>query len=236
MFVKPEILVICPTAAGRLYLGVLLGRIWYQPLLAKIVDEAIHHAHRAKFAAIALDGDMHDEALLSTVSILKTHPITAGAPLVVFSSKTTPVAGTLLQRGCAAVLPRPVDFSATYATFARLTGQVRRQARIQLLIDVAVQEELFDTMPVCTNISEGGMFLRTHTPPAEGTLLHVKFSLPREAVPLEATAVVVHQCPLGSTLEHEPGAGVRFTSLADQDLLRIRQFVHRQTLGDLRWD
>lgn len=235
MFVKPEILVICPTAAGRLFLGVLLGRLWYQPLLVKTVDEAIHYAHRAKFAVIAIDGDMPDDALHSVLSVLRTHPETAKVPVVAFSTKPS-AAGSLLQRQCETVLPRPIDYSATYATFARLTGQVRRQARIPLLADVAVQEDIFDTMPVCTNLSEGGMFLRTHTPPEEGTILHLRFSLPQDDVPLAATASVVHRTPLGSTLEHEPGAGVRFTSLSEPDLLRIRKFVHRKMLGDLRWE
>ncbi len=236
MFVKPEILVVCPTAAGRLYLGVLLGRLWYQPLLARTVDEAVHHAHRTKFAAIALDGDLPDETLQRTLSVLKTHPMTAGAPLVVFTSHAGGQCKALLHSKCETILPRPIDFSATYSTFARLTGQVRQQARIPVQVDVAADENLFDTMPVCTNISEGGLFLRTHTPPDAGTLLHLRFTLPQDDAAISAVAAVVHRSPLGSTLEHEPGTGMKFTSLAEQDLLRIRSFVHHKTLGDLRWD
>lgn len=236
MFVKPQVLVVCPTAAGRLYLGVLLGRLWYQPLLAKTVEEAVHHAHRVRFAVIALDGDIPEDALRNAIAIFKTHPITSVAPLVVFTSQGSPTFDYCLSLGCESILPRPIDFSATYATFARLTGQVRRQARIAVLRDVAVDEELFDTMPVCTNLSEGGLFLRTHTPPEERTLLHLSFHLPQDTIPLAATASVVHRCPLGSTLELEPGAGLLFTELSEQDLLRIRQFVHHQTLGDLKWD
>jgi len=237
MFVKPEILVICPTAAGRLYLGVLLGRLWYQPLLVKTVDDAIRHAQRARFAVIAFDGDIPDGALQSAIAVLKTHPSTAGAPVVVFSSRCgSQTIDPLTHLGCESVLPRPIDFSATYATLARLTGQVRRQARIPLLLDVSVEEELFDTMPVCTNLSEGGLFLRTHTPPAPGTSLHLRFTLPRDEVLISASGAVVHHAQLGSTLEREPGAGLRFTYLAEPDLFRIRQFVHRTTLGDLKWD
>ena len=54
--------------------------------------------------------------------------------------------------------------------------------------------------------------------------------------PISAAATIVHRFVLGSTLEREPGIGLLFTELADLDLLRIRQFVHHRTLGDLRWD
>ncbi|MDH4162824.1 MAG: PilZ domain-containing protein [Nitrospirota bacterium] len=236
MFVKPEVLVICPTAAGRMYLGVLLGRIWYQPLLARTVDEAIHHANRSRFAVQILDGDLPLETFKSAIAVIKTHPLTKTIPLVVFASTTAaPPAETLRALGCECVLPKPVDFSLTYATLARLSGQTRHQARVSLHLEVTLEEQLPEAMLICTNISEGGMFLRTPSPPAAGSVLRIRFTLPQDNQLIKAAATVVHRMQLGTTMEKEPGVGLRFSSLAEQDLARIRLFVQRQILGDLRW-
>lgn len=88
---------------------------------------------------------------------------------------------------------------------------------------------------ICTNLSEGGLYLRTPSSPDAGTVLRLRLTLPQDTQPIRAAATVVHRMPLGTTMEQEPGMGLRFSTLSDQDLQRIRQFVQRQTLGDLRW-
>lgn len=236
MFVKPEVLVICPTAAGRMYLGVLLGRLWYQPMLARTVDEAIHHAHRTKFAVQILDADLPEDTLMSAISVIRTHPLTGQVPLVLFATAAAAVPSDKLKSlGCEAFLPKPVDFPLTYATLARLSGQTRQQARVDLHLDVYLEESRPETMLISTNLSEGGMFLRTPSPPATGTDIRIRFSLPQEDRQVFATARVMHAVPLTPAMEREPGIGCRFTALSDEDLARVRRFVQRQLLGDLRW-
>ncbi len=40
-----------------MYLGVLMKRIWYSPMLAKDVEEALALTHKNRFDVIILDGD-----------------------------------------------------------------------------------------------------------------------------------------------------------------------------------
>ncbi len=87
----------------------------------------------------------------------------------------------------------------------------------------------------CINLSEGGLYLRTADPPLEGTVLHIKFTLPLDASPIELTAEVVRTLSLGAQLEAEPGMGLHFIGMPQETLLRIRNFVQWELIGDLEW-
>jgi hypothetical protein len=68
-----------------------------------------------------------------------------------------------------------------------------------------------------------------------GTVLHIKFTLPHDTVPIELTAVVVRTLQLGTQLEAEPGMGLRFLDIPENITLRIRNFVQWEMMGDLEW-
>lgn len=68
-----------------------------------------------------------------------------------------------------------------------------------------------------------------------GTILHIKFTLPHDTVPIELTAEVVRSLQLGTHFEVEPGMGLRFVDIPEDVLLRIRNFVQWETMRDLEW-
>ena len=55
---KKQVLIICHTAAGQMYLGVLMNRIWFSPVLASTPDEGIRLARKESFSLILFDGDV----------------------------------------------------------------------------------------------------------------------------------------------------------------------------------
>jgi uncharacterized protein (TIGR02266 family) len=85
------------------------------------------------------------------------------------------------------------------------------------------------------NISEGGLYLRTADPLPGGTVLHVTFTLPHDTEVIALTSEVVRSLPLGQQFESEPGMGLRFTNILGKDLIRVRNFVQWETMGDLEW-
>ena len=54
---KKQVLVICRSAAGQMYLGILFNRIWYSPYLAQSATEGVQIAENSPFSLIILDGD-----------------------------------------------------------------------------------------------------------------------------------------------------------------------------------
>jgi uncharacterized protein (TIGR02266 family) len=77
-----------------------------------------------------------------------------------------------------------------------------------------------------TNISAGGIFIRTEKPPAMDTVVDVALELPGGG-PVEGKAVVVHRVTPEEAAQRgaEPGIGVQFVHGDDRFRERIDQFV-----------
>ncbi len=242
---KKDVLIVCHTAAGQMYLGILLNRIWYSPILARTPEEGILLARKITFSLILLDGDMAVTELDTAISLLRTDTSLKDLPLVVFMTDDhTGMNKSLLARGCAAVLTKPLDLAIMYEVLARLSGQRRATPRIPVKMRVEISEGKPEKVLASVNMSEGGLYLRTLQPLPEGTRLHIKFTLPHdtEAIELSAetesiklSAEVVRSLPLGTKFEAEPGMGIRFVDIPKDVQLRIRNFVQWEMTGDLEW-
>jgi uncharacterized protein (TIGR02266 family) len=233
---KKSVLIICRSAAGQMYLGVLLNRIWYSPVLAKTPEEGIRLARQTLFSLVLFDGDVPEPELQPAVSLLRTDPAIQTVPIVVFMTNNNPdLIRSLLSQGCTAILTKPLDLSMVYGVLARLSGQPRTTPRVPARMRVEIEEGIPEKLLACVNISEGGLYLRTIEPPPSGTILHIKFTLPHDTAEIKLAAEVVRTLSLGAQFEAEPGMGLQFLDIPDDTLRRIRNFVQWEMLGDLEW-
>jgi len=234
---KLNVLVICQTAAGQMYLGVLLKRIWYKSILAKTAEEGIQYAEKNPFSLVLFDGDIQDRDMDSAISLLRSDPSVKNLPLVMFlSEEKGKTAESLLARGCSAVITKPLDMALVYNVLARLSGQERQVPRVPTRIRVEIAEKTPEKYLTCINISEGGVYLRTIDPLPEKRGLHLKFTLPLDTDKIEATGEVVRTEALGIQIEIEPGMALRFTDIPEKDRLRIRNYIQWELTGDLDWE
>ena len=237
MIEKKNTLIICRSAAGQMYLGVLMGRFWYTPLLARTTEEGIRLTQRKNCSLIVLDGDLPDQERKMAISLLRSHAAVRDLPLIVFTTAENAAENTtLLADGCSAVITKPVDLAMLYGMVSRLTGLQRNTPRIAVKFRVAVEEGTPAKELFCTNLSEGGLYLRTHEPMPEKTVLHLSFALPRCTDTVSVAGEVVRTALLCTELEAEPGMGLRFVDLPDEVLLLLRNFVQWEMIGDLAWE
>ncbi|OGW54722.1 MAG: hypothetical protein A2Z46_05730 [Nitrospirae bacterium RBG_19FT_COMBO_55_12] len=233
---QKNVLVICQTAAGQMYLGVLLKRIWYKSILAKTVEEGIHYAGENPFSLIVFDTDMPDRDRDQAISLLRSEPSVKDIPLVVFlTSEKGKSSESLLARGCSAVITKPLDMSLVYSILARLSGQERQVPRVPTRIRVEIEEKTPEKYLTCINISEGGMYLRTIDALPEKGTLRLKFILPRDTAEIQTTSEVIRTESLGTRIETEPGMALRFVDISEENRSRIRNFVQWELTGDLDW-
>lgn len=231
------VLIICHTASGRMYLGVLLKRIWYTPLLAGTVEDGIRLADQNSFKLILIDGDVAEPDLTKMLLLLKSQPSTKNIPLViVMTRESAEMNKSLLADGCSAILTKPVDLSLVYGVLGKLTDEQRSAPRINTKFSVSIQEETPAKKLVCINLSEGGMYLRTLNPLDEGSLIHVKFTLPHDTTAINLEAEVVRSAPLADQIEVEPGMGLRFVYVPDSVTSLLRNFIQWEMIGDLNWE
>jgi uncharacterized protein (TIGR02266 family) len=219
-----------------MYFGVLLSRIWFSPVLARTTDEGIRLARNTHFSLTILDGDVTEPELKTAVTLLRADQTLKNHPLVVCMTSDNPAKNEeLLVQGCSAVLTKPLDLSIMYEVLARLCGQPRSTPRIAVKIHVEIAEGTPEKSLTCVNLSEGGLYLRTLQPLPEGQRLHIRLRLPHDAGSMELLAEVVRTSSLGTQFEVEPGMGLRFVDIPKETLLKIRNFIQWELMGDLEW-
>jgi uncharacterized protein (TIGR02266 family) len=116
----------------------------------------------------------------------------------------------------------PEDDTATPTRSAR--GQHRQTRRVPVCLGVGFESEASTFTGVTSDISEGGLFVATHSLPPVGCEIEVRFSLP--AGPELRTRGIVRW--LRDTHEPDsapPGMGVQFSALAEEQRTLIRAFV-----------
>ncbi len=239
---KKPILVICHTQACQMYIGILLNRIWYAPILAKNAGEGIFLAKKSEpLSLVILDSDLPEDKFRSALTLLRTDDTVKNLPLVIITSRNdTEYTESLLSKGCSAVLTKPLNVSITFGVLGQLSNQPRIHPRASARIEVEIDDGSTQIVLPCVDISEGGLYLRTHTPLLEKTVLTVKFRLPHGTEELEmiaeVTAEVVRTSPLGARMSAEPGMALRFLTISEEIKEQIRNFVQWEVTGDLEWE
>jgi uncharacterized protein (TIGR02266 family) len=233
---KKKVLVICRTPVGRMYLGVLLNRIWYTPVFADSAIDGALLGNKHILSVIMLDGDLPDQDRSAAVLLLKNDPPIKHLPLIVIlATENDALCESLISARCSAVIQKPIDLSMLYGILSRLTGEPRLTPRAPVRMHVEVEEQVPDKFLHSVNISEGGIYLRTHAPLPEHTLLHLSFTLPNDAGEIKAIGEVIRKIPLGIEFDTEPGIGLRFMGISEDTRNRIRNFVKWTLMGDLEW-
>ncbi len=234
---KKQVLVICQSAASQMYLGVVLNRIWYAPVLAKTAMEGVDIARKNPFSLIAFDADLPEQELRSSLALLRSDEAVKKLPLAVFRASGGSISQeALIAQGCSAVLTKPLDLALVYGVLSRLSGQPRTFPRAAAKFRVEIEEGTPEPVLTCVNISEGGLYLRTHAPLKEHTVLHLKFTLPLGAEVIETAGEVVRTAQLEARMHAEPGMGIQFIDLPEATRGQIRNYVQWELIGDLDWE
>ncbi len=74
-----------------------------------------------------------------------------------------------------------------------------------------------------TNLSRGGIFIRTDHPPAMDTVVDVEVQLPDSGAPVISAGIVVHREEPGRS--NNPGVGVQFVDASDAFRERLDRYM-----------
>ncbi|MFO8057898.1 MAG: TIGR02266 family protein [bacterium] len=113
--------------------------------------------------------------------------------------------------------------------FYKKTTEKRKYPRVPISVRVVNITSGNFSYYLATNISRGGMFLKSAEPLAEGTDLTLQFELPDQEKKIQLKARVLRNQKSAPGFPHPSGMGVKFTELEDQDKAAIQKFVERKT-------
>jgi uncharacterized protein (TIGR02266 family) len=106
-------------------------------------------------------------------------------------------------------------------------GHHRVTRRVTVCLGVGFESDAMAFTGVTADISEGGMFVATHSLPPIGSEIALRFALPA-GPELQTRAIVRWLRDSHETDTAPPGMGVQFSALAEHDLALIRDFIDQR--------
>lgn len=103
-------------------------------------------------------------------------------------------------------------------------SQHRQTRRVSVCLGVGFESDASEFTGITADISEGGLFVATHSLPPIGSEIALRFSFPA-GPELHARGIVRWLRDSNDTDSAPPGIGVEFSALAERELSLIRAFV-----------
>ncbi len=104
----------------------------------------------------------------------------------------------------------------------------RKYPRRPISVKVTNKSSGFFSYYSSTNISMGGMFLKSQEPPPLNATLSLEFNLPSINQPFRVDAIVVRIMPHGNSEDAAPGMGIQFKDLSRDNRKLIEAFVNME--------
>jgi uncharacterized protein (TIGR02266 family) len=103
----------------------------------------------------------------------------------------------------------------------------RADPRTAVTIEIEFKEEIDFIKAYLLNISGGGIFIKIDEALLLDTVVHLRFTLPRDSRHIQAEGKVVWCNPKGGRGYFPKGIGIKFTKLDSDDAERIKAFVDK---------
>lgn len=218
--------------------GILLKRLGYVVMTAKTAENALKIMEHISPSLVLTEAAFPGMSGIELIKRLKSSSSLKDVPVVVLTGEED--AGTraaCLGMGCAAYLLKPVEPHYLYRAIQAATEPV---PRVNIRINTALRTAVGDgtaqggaeRTEYATTISEGGCFLRTLSPQPKDARVPVRIFINEREI--RAKAVVLYTCPLEGGSFREPGMGMKFVDISEEDRKFLREFIKDQLTSDIR--
>jgi CheY-like chemotaxis protein len=219
------------------YHGILLKRLEYAVLTAntpedalKIMDQTVPSLVLTAISFPSLNG-------VDFIKAIKSRDRTKVVPVIVLTAEEdASVRSACLSSGCLAYLIKPVDAGTLYRTIqTAMEATPRENIRISTSLKAVVGEEdakdATERIEYATEISEKGAYVRTLAPKAKNALIPIRIYVKDHEIRVKAVVLYTHTIERGAF--REPGMGLKFTEISENDRAYLRSFINAQLVSDI---
>lgn len=234
---KRAVLMVDSSSSMLFYLGMLLTRLGYAVSTTKTAEEAFRMMDQETPSLVISEVTLPKMNGINLLRRMKDAPRLKMIPVIILTGETDPgIKDTCLRAGCAAYLGKPVEPDILYRSIQSATEAAPRQyirLAASLRISVGDGSVLGGTARTeyATAISEGGLYVRTLYPQPRDTLTPLTIFV--DGREITAKAVVLYSFSVGEGPFKEPGMGMKFTSISEDDRRAIREFIKQQLTSDI---
>ncbi len=218
------------------YHSMLMKRMHYAVLTASTPRDALQILRNTVPTVVLTGITFADMGGADFIKRLKKNERSKTIPVIVLTSiDDAAMRAKCLSAGGAACLSKPVYPSCLFWTVQDVTeSRPRAHIRIKTLLKAIVGGRAAEAnagAEFATSISEGGLFLKTHSPRQKDELLPVTITV--NGRDISAKAVVVHVQTMGKGVFKEPGMGMRFVEISEEDRDYLHRYIHERLTSDI---
>ena len=228
------ILLVDGSASILFYLGMLLKRLEYRVATAQSAEDALRAMEDALPSIVVAETSLPGMSGTDLLKRIKDSPRMKDVPVVMLTSQNDAgLKDTCERLGCAGFLYKPLEPDMLYRRLQAVSESIpRANIRFATSLKVIVTEAAgVPRTESVTEISEGGLFIRTLDARPKDELLLVRIFLPQREI--SAKAVVLYSFTETAGSPKEPGMGMKFVEISDTDRREIKNFIKEQLIGDI---
>lgn len=223
------ILIVDNSAITLFYWGMLLKRLEYRVVGKRNAADALKVLETDPPAVVLMEVTLSGSDGVALLKAIKSDLRFKDIPVIILTSVKDPAMKDACERmGCAAWLGKDVEPDELYQKLQALVESTpRKHIRLSTSVKVIVGDGT--TMggsartEYASAISEGGLYVRTQYPQPQNALTPVRILL--DGGEVQAKAVVLYSYAKNEGPYKEPGMGLKFVNISDQDRRLIRQFI-----------
>ena len=232
------LLVVDNNKASSTGLKALLKQFRYKVWIVATAAEALELMDIVTPALVVV-GQLEDMTQVElTKEIRQSAPAAAASILVITPGTDAAYDRACLAAGAVTCLKFPLHVETLYRTIQVAIETVpRMNMRIKTKFPVIIEDKTLQCQEAkfATALSESGLYILTPEPCPLGTKIPLKFKVAGKI--LSALAVVIYAHEFGNAADFEPGMGLQFIRISDQDREEIRLFIRgevRKAISSVR--
>lgn len=229
------VLIVDEDASMRYFHGLLLMRLQYVVLTADSPGEALANMERSAPSVVLASLSLPETQGKDLLTAIRNNDRLGAVPVIALSDgEDRSVRLSCLKRGYAACIARPADPHLLYRAIQAATEATpRAHIRLNLSLKAVVGSgaDRSGEVAYTSTISEGGMFLQTSSPPPNKTKTPLRIFLSDREI--RTTAEVLYSSTRERRTFPQPGMGMRFIEMHDDDRTFLRRFIKEQLVRDI---
>jgi CheY-like chemotaxis protein len=231
------LIIVDGNSAELFKLSMMLQRLEYRVFTASTAEDVITTLEDVRPAAVLTEMVLPKMSGMDLLSRIKQDPRTRNIPVVVLTRLKDPKIEEIAKvAGCAAYLRKPVEPDTLYRVVQHaIETTPRHYIRLSACFKVDISGQgatgAVATTECVTALSENGVFIRTFRPAAVSSLLLITIFIGQRQI--RAKAMVLYRITTISGPLGEPGMGMKFVEVDEDDRRFINAFIKDQIMQDL---
>ncbi len=231
------ILLVDGSVSALFYFAMLLRRLEYKVATARSGEDALQMMEDSVPSIVLTELSLPRMSGIQFLGKVKQSERFKAVPVVILTSENDPgTRESCIRMGCAAYLGKPADPDALYRALQSASESV---PRVNIRLHTSLKVIIGDDSPAggakrtefATAISEGGLYIKTLYPQPSNALTPLRIIIRDREI--QAKGVVLYSYAQSEGPFKEPGMGMKFVEISDEDRSHIREFIREQLTGDL---